>query len=77
MRERRPPAPVPRPPSLRERFDDVHPTIVRYTGLVLTVVLVIFTIRGHGIDLTGGYVAATGLLLYKTFHDGAKGGDDK
>lgn len=79
MRERRPPAQPSQqpPPSLRERLDDAHPTVVRYTGLVLTVVLVIFTIRGHGVDLAAGYVAATGLLLYKTFHDGAKGGSDK
>lgn len=63
---------VPRPPSRREQLDEAHPTIVRYTGLVLTVVLVIFTIRGHGVDLAAGYVAAGGMLLYKTVRDGAR-----
>jgi hypothetical protein len=42
---------------------------------VLTVVLVVFTIRGRGVDLAAGYVAAAGMILYKTIHDNAKEGD--
>lgn len=58
-----------RVPSKREQLDDYFPTIVRYTGVVLTVVLVIATIRGHGVDLAAGYVAAAGMILYKTVRD--------
>lgn len=68
-RERRP---ARKPLTRREQFDDAFPTLVRYAGLVLTVVLVSFTIRGHGVDLAAGYVAAAGMMLYKTVYDAAK-----
>lgn len=64
--------PAPRRPTWREQFDDAFPTVIRYTGLILTVVLVVFTIRGRGVDLAAGYVAAAGMVLYKTVRDGAK-----
>jgi hypothetical protein len=57
----------------QQTFDAWFPTIVRYAGLILTVVLVVFTIRGHGVDLAAGYVAAAGMILYKTVHDAANG----
>ncbi len=66
----------PRPPTWRELLDEAFPTVIRYTGLVLTVVLVVFTIRGRGVDLAAGYVAAAGMILYKTVHNGAKEGGE-
>lgn len=60
-----------RPPSRRERLEASYPTVVRYTGVVLTVVLVIFTLRGHGVDLAAGYVAAATMMAYKSVRDGA------
>lgn len=49
------------------------PTIARYTGLVLTIVLVIAVSLGHE-EVVPGFVPAAGLLLYKSVK-GAAGGD--
>lgn len=56
----------------RQDFDDALPTVTRYTGLVITVVLVIFTILGNGLEVAPAWPAAAGLLLYKTVREGAK-----
>lgn len=62
----------------RKELDDAFPTIVRYTGLVLTVVLVIGTFLGYGTQLAAGYVAAGGMILYKTVRNAAQnGGSDE
>jgi len=58
-------------------LDDAFPTIVRYTGLVLTVALVIGTFLGYGTQLSAGFVAAGGMILYKTIKDAAANGKDK
>jgi hypothetical protein len=52
--------------SRRHQFDDAFPTVVRYCGVALTVVLVFASILGHGLELAAGYVAAGGMILYKT-----------
>lgn len=62
-------------PSRREQLDDAFPTVIRYTGLCLSVILVIFTILGNGLDLAAGYVAAAGMILYKSVRDAAKDGE--
>lgn len=41
------------------------PTIARYTGLLLTVVLVVAVSLGHE-EVVPGFVPAAGLMLYKT-----------
>lgn len=58
----------------RRQLDDWLPTVVRYTGVALTVVLVVATILGHGLDLAAGYVAAGGMILYKTVKGAATNG---
>ncbi len=55
----------------RRQFDDVLPTIVRYVGLVATVVLIIALVLGHT-EVIPGFVPATGLLLYKTVKNAAE-----
>lgn len=56
-----------------EQLDDVFPTLVRYTGLVLTVALVGAGIAGYGLSVIApGFVAATGMILFKTVKEAAK-----
>ncbi len=61
----------------RKQLDDAFPTIVRYSGVLLTVVLVFASIFGHGIELAAGYVAAAGMILYKTVREAASNGNGK
>lgn len=56
----------------RHDFDEVFPTIVRYSGLVLTLVLVGFSLAGYYVQAAPGFVAAAGLVLYKTVRNAAK-----
>ena len=58
----------------RRQLDDALPTIVRYVGLVLTIVLTVALVLGHT-EVTPGFVPAAGLLLYKTVKEAANGGD--
>ena len=56
----------------RHQLDEAFPTIVRYTGLALTVTLVFAGLFGYGLTvLAPGFVAATGMILYKTVRDAA------
>ncbi len=56
----------------RKQFDDALPTIARYVGLVLTVLLTVALVFGHT-EVTPGFVPAAGLMLYKTVRDAATG----
>ncbi len=56
----------------RAQLDAVLPTLVRYTGLILTVSLTIALALGHT-EVSPGFVPATGLLLYKSVKDAVKG----
>ena len=58
----------------RRQLDDALPTIVRYVGLVLTIVLTVALVLGHT-EVTPGFVPAAGLLLFKTVKGAANGGD--
>jgi hypothetical protein len=59
----------------RQKLDDAFPTIVRYTGLVLTVLLVFAGVLGYGLSVIApGFVAATGMILYKTVKGAAEDG---
>ena len=53
-------------------LDTAFPTIVRYTGLVLSVVLVGFSLAGYYLQAAPGFVAAGGMILYKTVRDAAQ-----
>ena len=55
----------------RKQFDDALPTLVRYVGLVLTILLTLALVLGHT-EVTPGFVPAAGLLLFKTVKDAAQ-----
>jgi len=55
----------------RRQLDDALPTLVRYVGLVLTVILTFALVFGHT-EVTPGFVPAAGLLLFKTVKDAAQ-----
>lgn len=59
----------------RKQLDDAFPTVVRYCGVVLTIALVCASILGHGVELAAGYVAAAGMILYKTVKGAASNGN--
>lgn len=61
----------------RRQLDDAFPTVVRYCGVVLTIILVGATILGNGLELAAGYVAAAGMILYKTVRDASRNGDEQ
>jgi hypothetical protein len=54
------------------KFDEVFPTLVRYAGFITTLVLIGFCLAGYAVQATPGFVAAGGMLFYKTIHDAAK-----
>lgn len=53
------------------KFDDAFPTLVRFTGLVSTVILIGFCLAGYTTRAAPGFVAAGGMLLYKTVRNAA------
>ena len=55
-----------------QHLDDAFPTVVRYTGLALTLVLVGFSLAGYYLQAAPGFVAAGGMILYKTVREAAK-----
>ena len=62
----------------RQELDDWLPTLIRYSGWLLTLTLVGFALAGFYVEAAPGFVAAAGMILYKTVHDAAKKaeGDD-
>lgn len=59
------------PPSRSERLDLAFPTLVRYTGLLLLLVLTGFCLAGFYVEAAPGFVPAAGMILYKTVRDAA------
>lgn len=55
-----------------DKLDRIFPTLVRYVGLLASVVLIGFSLAGYATEAAPGFVAAAGMLLYKTVHDAAK-----
>lgn len=55
-----------------DKLDRMFPTLVRYVGLASSVVLIGFSLAGYAAEAAPGFVAAAGMLLYKTVHDAAK-----
>lgn len=54
-----------------EILDEAFPVIIRYTGLLTTLVLIGFSIAGYYAETAPGFVAAAGMILYKTVRDQA------
>jgi hypothetical protein len=57
--------------------DKAFPTIVRYIGLITTLVLIGFTLAGYYVQAAPGFVAAAGMLLYKTVKQAAEDEGDE
>ncbi len=60
----------------RSQLDSALPTVARYTGLVLTVALIVAGFFVGFVAVSPGFVPATGLLLYKSITDAAVSRDD-
>jgi hypothetical protein len=58
------------------KYDQMFPTIVRYVGLITTLVLIGFSLDGYIAQTAPGFVAAGGMILYKTVHNSAKDIED-
>jgi hypothetical protein len=52
-------------------LDEAFPTIVRYSGLILTIILIGFCLAGFYIQAAPGFVAAGGMLLFKSLRNAA------
>lgn len=52
-------------------FDAAFPTLVRYAGFLCTVVLIGFCLAGYTTRAAPGFVAAGGMMLYKTVKNAA------
>lgn len=57
-----------------DKLEYTFPTLVRYCGLLVTLVLIGFCLAGYAIQAAPGFVAAAGMLLYKTVHNAALNG---
>lgn len=55
-----------------EKWDERFPIIIRYTGLLTTLVLIGFSLAGYYVQAAPGFVAAGGMILYKTVRDSAR-----
>lgn len=53
-------------------LDHAFPTLVRYAGLVTTLVLIGFCLAGFFVEAAPGFVPAGGMIFYKTVSDAAK-----
>jgi hypothetical protein len=57
-------------------LDHAFPTIVRYAGLVTTLILIGFCLAGFYVEAAPGFVPAGGMILYKTVNNAARKFDD-
>lgn len=60
-----------------DKLDLAFPVLVRYAGLISTLVLIGFSLAGFAVQAAPGFVAAGGMILYKTVHDAAKRMENK
>lgn len=60
--------------STIDNLEYTFPVLVRYVGLITTVVLIGFCLAGYALEAAPGFVPAAGMLLYKTVHDAAERG---
>lgn len=59
----------------RQELDAALPTLVRYTGYVFSVALLIATLLGYALTVAPGWPAATAMILYKTVKSAAENGN--
>lgn len=55
-----------------QTWDSAFPVIIRYTGLLTSLVLIGFSVAGYYVETAPGFVAAGGMILYKTVNDAAQ-----
>lgn len=55
-----------------EELDLAFPTLVRYIGLITTLVLIGFSLAGYVTETAPGFVAAAGMILYKTVYEASR-----
>lgn len=55
----------------QKKLDEIFPTVVRYLGVVLTIVLIVASLFGNN-SYAAGFVAAAGMILYKTVAQAAR-----
>lgn len=55
-----------------DTLDLAFPTLVRYVGLFTTLVLIGFSLAGYIEETAPGFVAAAGMILYKTVHQASR-----
>ncbi len=58
-------------------IDKAFPTVIRYAGLLTTLVLIGFSLAGFYVQAAPGFVAAGGMILYKSVRDAAPGGTEE
>ena len=63
-----------RPPT-RKEMDDWFPTVVHWSGWLVTLVLIGFCLAGFYVEAAPGFVAATGMILYRSVRDAARNGN--
>jgi hypothetical protein len=51
--------------------DKAFPVIIRYMGMFTTLVLIGFCLAGYYVQAAPGFVAAGGMILYKSVRDAA------
>ena len=61
--------------STVDHLDYTFPTLVRYVGLITTLVLIGFCLAGYALQAAPGFVPAAGMLLYKTLHKAVQNGN--
>lgn len=54
-----------------DKLDYAYPTLVRYAGLISTLVLIGFCLAGFTVEAAPGFAASGAMILYKTFRDAA------
>lgn len=55
-----------------DKMEHAFPTLVRYAGLLTTLVLIGFCLAGFALEAAPGFVPAGAMILYKTVNNAAK-----
>jgi hypothetical protein len=58
-------------------LDKAFPTVIRYVGLLTTLALIGFSLAGLYVQAAPGFVAAGGMILYKTVREAAQEGGER
>lgn len=55
-----------------DQFSYAFPTLIRYTGLITTLVLIGFCLAGFYIQAAPGFAATAAMILYKNLDSAAR-----